>query len=115
MGLMRGSRISLPGRLPFVVLVFLLSCFLLLLPRTQAQSCSSVGSVDALVGENGLCNCKAGWDGPSCDVCTTNEVCEAISSDNQCRRETFIVVENKNAWCKTSGDAVNNLLKGIGE
>lgn len=47
--------------------------------------------------EGAQCNCKEGWEGINCNVCTTNQACNALMPegvDGVCYREGLVVKEN---------------------
>jgi hypothetical protein len=59
------------------------------------------------------CDCKDGWEGINCNVCQTNDACNALMPENEdgvCYREGLVVKENFQ-MCDITNKKIKELLK----
>lgn len=58
----------------------------------------------------------AGWFGPTCEVCTTDQACGILlkDPDGVCRNTTFTAIRESFGWCEVSSQDVTNLIHGNG-
>lgn len=58
------------------------------------------------------CDCKEGWDGINCNVCTTNKACNALMPENTggvCYQNGEVVKENYQ-MCDVTNKKIRDLL-----
>ena len=61
-----------------------------------------------------VCSCAEGWDGINCNVCTTDESCDAMMPDNEggvCFKEGVVIQEN-HQMCDVTNRKIIDQLKG---
>ncbi|EFN53179.1 hypothetical protein CHLNCDRAFT_136987 [Chlorella variabilis] len=58
-------------------------------PDTPCQPSKECTAQQAYNSSTGRCDCKAGWDGPSCDACQSDDACDALfeTSGASCSEE----------------------------
>lgn len=111
------ARRSMVG---LISLSLLLLVFIVQLPGgSGAPVCTTPNSKTEIVNAFGVCDCEAGWVGPECNICQTDDVCNAGKIDEEigprrCANESFAAVKKQNGWCKAASQQISDLLDGTG-
>lgn len=64
-------------------------------------------------GEEQTCQCREGWEGINCNVCKTNDACNALMPEGEggvCYREGLVVNENYQ-MCDVTNKKILDQLK----
>lgn len=103
-----------------IALSLLLLVSILRVPSASAAPvCTVPNSKTEVVNAFGVCDCEAGWAGPECNICETNDACNAGKIDEEigprrCANESFAAVKKQNGWCKAASQQISDLLDGTG-
>ncbi|KAL4431621.1 hypothetical protein ABPG77_001463 [Micractinium sp. CCAP 211/92] len=76
----------------------------------QAQVCNERQQYNASTGS---CDCRAGWEGPGCDACQTDAVCDSYFSTSGATCSDEVAFQQGMQFKAYTCDLTNSGLKGI--
>ncbi|TFJ80537.1 hypothetical protein NSK_008113 [Nannochloropsis salina CCMP1776] len=67
------------------------------------------------VNTSGVCDCAAGWVGPECGICTSDEACASVEGEgSRCAQTSFAGEKKLAGFCEITTPAITDLLHGTG-
>jgi hypothetical protein len=85
-----------------------------------SAACDATRSVSvALNTTSKACDCKAGWAGLGCDVCTASSACKDVTLPSgkvagECNAKTYVPVSEVRGLCQAPSQNISNLIHGKG-